>query len=125
MLSGLLILPVLFTGLIPVFFQVDFLMADSCLVTKSCLFCNPIVYSTPSSSVHGISQAGRLEWVAVSFSRGSSCPRDRTRISQVSCIAVDSLPTEPSGKPLASLVTLQMLTRHRWLLLLLSHFSRV
>ena len=33
------------------------------------------------SSVHGISQARIPEWVAVSFSRGSSWPRDRTRIS--------------------------------------------
>ena len=32
----------------------------------------------PSSSVHGISQARILEWVAISFSRGSSQPRDRT-----------------------------------------------
>ena len=37
----------------------------------------------PCSSVHGIFQASVLEWVAISFSRGSSRPRDRT---QVSCI---------------------------------------
>ena len=41
-------------------------------------------YSPPGSSVHGISQARILEWVAISFSRRSSWPRDRT---QVSCIA--------------------------------------
>ena len=40
--------------------------------------------SLPGSSVHGISQARIMEWVAISFSRGSSRPRDRT---QVSCIA--------------------------------------
>ena len=40
--------------------------------------------SPSSSSVHGISQARILEWVAISFSRGSSQPRDWT---QVSCIA--------------------------------------
>ena len=40
--------------------------------------------SLPGSSVHGISQARILEWVAISFSRGSSLPRDRT---QVPCIA--------------------------------------
>ena len=40
--------------------------------------------SLPVSSVHGILQAGKLEWVAISFSRGSSQPRDQT---QVSCIA--------------------------------------
>ena len=40
--------------------------------------------SLPGSSVHGILQAGILEWVAIPFSRGSSRPRDWT---QVSCIA--------------------------------------
>ena len=35
----------------------------------------------PSSSVHGILQAGVLEWVVISFSRGSSRARDRTRVS--------------------------------------------
>ena len=35
----------------------------------------------PDFSVHGISQARMLEWVAVSFSRGSSWPRDQTHIS--------------------------------------------
>ena len=38
-------------------------------------------YSPPGSSVHGILQARILEWVATSFSRGSSWPRDRTTVS--------------------------------------------
>ena len=42
--------------------------------------------SLPGSSVHGISQARILEWVDISFSRGSSWPRDRTRVSYISCI---------------------------------------
>jgi len=42
-------------------------------------------YNPPGSSVHGISQARILEWVAIPFSRGSAWPRDPT---QVSCIAV-------------------------------------
>ena len=42
--------------------------------------------SPPGSSVHGIFQARIQEWVAISFSRGSSRPRDRTCISLVSCI---------------------------------------
>ena len=46
--------------------------------------CDPMDYSPPGSSVHGILQARILEWVAISFSRGSSWPRDQT---QVSCIA--------------------------------------
>ena len=36
------------------------------------LFCDPMNYSLPGSSVHGISQARILEWVAISFSMGYS-----------------------------------------------------
>ena len=39
------------------------------------------LYSSPVSSVHGISQARILEWVAISFSRGSSRPRNWTQVS--------------------------------------------
>ena len=54
-------------------------------VAQSCqTFCVPVDCSPPGSSVHGILQARILEWVAISFSRGSSQPRDRT---WVSCIA--------------------------------------
>ena len=49
-------------------------------------FCNPMDCSLSGSSVRGILQAGMLEWVAVSSSRGSSQPRDQTHISCVSCI---------------------------------------
>ena len=50
----------------------------------------------PGSSVHGISQARILEWVAISFSRRSSQPRDRTHIS---CLAGGFFTTELPGKP--------------------------
>ena len=54
-------------------------------VAQSCLtLCGPVDCSPPGSSIHGVLQARTLEWVAISFSRGSSRPRDRT---QVSCIA--------------------------------------
>ena len=54
-------------------------------VTQSCLtLCDPVDCSPPGSSVPGIFQARMLEWVAISFSRGSSRTRDRTRVS---CIA--------------------------------------
>ena len=43
--------------------------------------CNPMDYSPPGSSVHGILQARILEWVAISYSKLSSCPRGRTCIS--------------------------------------------
>ena len=53
-------------------------------VAKSCpTLCNPIGCSLPGSSVHGIFQAIVLEWIAISFSRGSSQPRDRTRVSLI------------------------------------------
>ena len=53
-------------------------------VAKSCpILCDPMDYSLPGSSVHGILQASILEWVAVSFSRRSSQPRDQTRVSRI------------------------------------------
>ena len=51
-------------------------------VAKSCLtLCDPMDYSPPGSSVYGILPARILEWVAIFSSRGSSWPRDQTRIS--------------------------------------------
>ena len=43
----------------------------------------PVDCSPPSSSIHGILQARILEWVAISFSRGSSRARDRTQVSHI------------------------------------------
>ena len=48
--------------------------------------CDPMDCSLPDSSVHGTLQARILEWVAMSPSRGSFRPRDRTHTSYVSCI---------------------------------------
>ena len=54
-------------------------------VAQSCqILCDPMDCSLLGSSVHGILQARIVEWVAISFSRGSSRPRDKT---QVSCTA--------------------------------------
>ena len=48
-------------------------------VTQSCpTLCNPMDYT-----VHGILQARILEWVAISFSRRSSQPRDQTQVSRI------------------------------------------
>ena len=44
---------------------------------------NPMVCSLPGSSVHGIFKARVLVWVAISFSRESSQPRDRTQVSHI------------------------------------------
>ena len=51
-------------------------------------------------SVHGILQARTLEWVVLSFSRGSSWTRDQT---QVSCLQTDSFPSEPQTTALSSI----------------------
>ena len=45
--------------------------------------CDPMDYSLPGSSVHEIFQAVVLEWIAISFPRGSSQPRDRTWVSRI------------------------------------------
>ena len=51
-------------------------------VTQSCLtLCNPVDCSLPGFSIHGILQVRILEWVTISFSRGSSWPRDWTWVS--------------------------------------------
>ena len=54
-----------------------------CLVSKLCLILlRPHgLCSLPGFSVHGISQTRILEWVVISYSRGSSPPRDQTCIS--------------------------------------------
>ena len=48
--------------------------------------CDPMDCRLPGSSVHGIFQARILECVAISFSRGSSRPRDWTHVPYISCI---------------------------------------
>jgi len=63
--------------------------------------------SSPGSSVHGISQARILEWVAISFSRGSSQPRDQTHIS---CIAGEFFTAEPPGKTGNVIAITQLIT---------------
>ena len=58
----------------------EWLFAPEVKVAQSCLtLCDPMNYA-----VHGILQARILEWVTIPFSRGSSRPRNRTRVS---CIA--------------------------------------
>ena len=57
---------------------------------------DPMDCSLPGSSVHGIVQARIVKWVAISFSRGSSRPKNQT---WVSCIAGRFFTTDPLGKP--------------------------
>ena len=57
------------------------------MCAQSCpTFCNPIVWELPGSFLHGIFQARTVEWFAISYSRGSSQPRDQTHASCVSCL---------------------------------------
>ena len=53
-------------------------------VAQSCpTLCDPMDCSLSGSSVHGIFQARVLEWIAISFPRGSSRPRNRTQVSHI------------------------------------------
>ena len=66
-------------------------------ITQTCLtLCDPMNCSPPSSCVHGILQARTLEWVALSFSRGSSQPRDQPGSP---ALQTDFLLSEPPRKP--------------------------
>ena len=72
-------------------------VSDGGLVTKSCpTLCNPMDCNPPSSSVYEILRTRMLEWVDISFSRGSSRPRDGTHVS---CITGRFSTTKPPGKP--------------------------
>ena len=67
------------------------------LVAQSCpTLCDTMNCSPTGSSVDGVFQARILEWVAISFSRGYSQPRDQTQVSR---IQADSLSAELPGKP--------------------------
>ena len=71
------------------FQQVQLLLKLQCnaKTLQSCLtLCDPMDYSPPDSSVHGILQGKILEWVAIPSSRESSRPRDQTHVSCVVCI---------------------------------------
>ena len=63
---------------------ITFLPRSESEVAQSCpTLCDPVDCSLPGSSLHGILQARILEWVAISFSRGSSQPRNQTWVSRI------------------------------------------
>ena len=64
-------------------------------VTQTCL-CDPVDYSPPGSSIHGILQARILEWVAISFSGDLPDPGIKPRSPT---LQADALTSEPPGKP--------------------------
>ena len=84
--------------LLPWYEDLKFKVAQSCPT-----LCYPVYCSPPGSSVHGIFQARIMEWVAISFSRGSSQPRDWTQFSRIAgrcfnlCATKDAKDWEPPG----------------------------
>ena len=81
-------------------------MMASCVCVCVCVCVNRSVMSDslppmdcrpPGSSVHEIFQARILEWVAISFSRGSSWPRDRTQSPALQTVSSSEPPEKPSG----------------------------
>ena len=71
-------------------------------VAQSCpTLCDPMDCSLSGSSVHGIFQARVLEWIAISFSRGSSQPGNEPGSTT---LQADALPSEPPGKPVGQAV---------------------
>ena len=70
------------------------------VLTQSCpALCDPIDYSLPGSSIHGIFQERFLEWLAISYFRESCWPRDQTHISCVALVGRFFI-TVPPGNPL-------------------------
>ena len=69
-------------GMLPVFIPIWFI-CGSLLRLSHVWLCDPNNGSLPGSSVHGIFQTRILEWVATSFSRGSSRPRDWTWVFHI------------------------------------------
>ena len=67
-------------------------------VVSDSLWPHGLYCSLPGFSVHGISQARILEWVAISYSRGTFQPRYRTHVSCALCIG-RQITSESSGKP--------------------------
>ena len=78
-----------------------------CLPVLSCVrLCDPMDCSPPGFSVHGIFQARIVVWVAISYSRESSWPRDWTESLASSALAGSFFTTEPPGKPYSQVTDL-------------------
>ena len=95
-------------------------------VAQLCLaLCDPEDYSPPGSSIHGILQARILEWVAISFSRGSSWPRDWTQVSRITGRRFNLWATREAGLIHRNRASNRM-TKQKYvprLVLLLAHIS--
>ena len=105
-----------FESKVPIMIICCYLVAQSCPT-----LCDPMDGSPPGSSVHGILQARILEWVAISFSRGSSQLRDQTH-SLLPWMA-DSLPLSYQGSPFTMVVICSVKNPAGAFLLFMLHFS--
>ena len=91
------------------------LVSSACVrvCTQYCLTVwDPMDCSPPDNSVHGISQARIPERVAISFSRGSSWPRDQTWVPYM---AGGFFTIEPPGKPAVCLGCYNYVPQTEWL----------
>ena len=94
---------IILIGLRPTSMALFYLSAE---LLQSCLtLCKPMDCSPPGSSVHGILQARILEWVAMSFSRGSSQPRNQNFFSCIYYTTGRFFTFEPLGKPWFTWIT--------------------
>ena len=76
--------PSAYSAVSPVVLITHSLTSFKVLVAQACpALCDPMDCSPPNSFVLGILQARILEWAAISFSRGSSPPRDQTQVSHI------------------------------------------
>ena len=75
------------------------LWVHACML--NCIWlCNSMNYSPPDSVVHELFQAKILKWVATSYTRGSSWPKDPSCVSCTSYTGRQVFSTAPLGKPL-------------------------
>ena len=92
--------PVTRNGLATTFLESNQPMPTAYACAWSCpTLCNPVDCSPPGSSVHGISQARILEWVAITYSRGSSSPWTESVYLVSPALAGIFFTTVPPGKP--------------------------
>ena len=84
-------------------------------VTQSCLtLCYPMDCSPPGSSVHGILLARILEWVAISFSRGSSRARDHTWVFRIAGRLFTTWATRESENERGGTISEVIKSQHPW-----------
>ena len=90
-----------------------------CSFAQSCPpLCGPMDCSPPGSPLHGILQARILEWVAISYSRGSSRPSERVSCAHISCssaLASASLPLGPLKSPIINVLIIMKTQSEKYL----------